>query len=118
MSVIAILRAVTQPMPPPTAIAPSISGKDATSCVISVVTTAISIPAIPKRLPRCDVDGEESPRNAKMKKTPEIKYASITQAGGAACSIRLALLFLVHGEHASGYRKAPKNIHAGHRNRN
>jgi hypothetical protein len=42
-------------------------------CVINVVTTAINIPAIPKRLPRCDVAGEESPRKARMKKMPEIK---------------------------------------------
>ena len=73
MSVMAILRAVTQPMPPPMAIAPNISGSDATSCVTKVVTTAINIPATPKRLPCCDVAGEDSPRNASMKNTPEIK---------------------------------------------
>ena len=73
ISVMAILRAVTQPMPPPIAMAPRISGSDATSCVTKVVTTAISMPAMPNRLPRCDVAGDDSPRRAKMKKTPEIK---------------------------------------------
>ena len=73
MSVMAILRAVTQPIPPPMAIAPRISGKDATLCVTKVVTTAINIPAMPKRLPCCDVAGDDSPRSANIKNTPEIR---------------------------------------------
>ena len=71
MSVIAILRAVIQPMPPPTAIAARISGSVAHSWVNIVVTTAISIPAMPNRLPRRDVAGDERPRKARMKNTPE-----------------------------------------------
>ena len=55
------------------AIAMTISMIEATSWVTKVVTTAISIPAIPKRLPRCDVAGDESPRRAKMKNTPDIR---------------------------------------------
>ena len=39
-------------------------------CVTSVVTTAISMPIMPKRLPRWLVEGEDSPRNARMKHTP------------------------------------------------
>ena len=117
ISVMAILRAVTQPMPPPIAMAPRISGSDATSCVTKVVTTAISMPAMPKRLPRCDVAGDDSPRNAKMKNTPEIKYASITHAGGAVCS-NLTLLFLIHSEHACSHSKAAENIYTRKRNCN
>jgi hypothetical protein len=39
-------------------------------CVTNVVTTAISIPVMPKRLPLRLVAGEESPRSARMNNTP------------------------------------------------
>ena len=39
-------------------------------CVTSVVTTAIVIPTMPKRLPVRLVAGLDRPRNARMKNTP------------------------------------------------
>ena len=50
-----------------------ISGSDAISCVTSVVTTAISMPTMPKRLPRRLVAGEDRPRKATIKHTPAIR---------------------------------------------
>ena len=38
--------------------------------VTSVVTTAIAMPTMPKRLPRWLVAGHDSPRSARMKQTP------------------------------------------------
>ena len=38
-----------------------------------VTTIAIVIPNIPSEFPCLDVSGEESPRNARIKRTPEIK---------------------------------------------
>ena len=40
------------------------------TCVTNVVTTAIAIPIMPKRLPRWLVVGLDSPRSARMKHTP------------------------------------------------
>ncbi len=42
-------------------------------CVTSVVTTAISIPIMPKRLPVRLVAGEDRPRSARMKNTPDTR---------------------------------------------
>ena len=39
----------------------------------NVTVMAIIIPRIPKKLPCLDVSGEDSPLNAKINKTPEIK---------------------------------------------
>ena len=38
-----------------------------------VTVTAISIPIIPKRFPCLEVSGDESPLNAKIKRTPDTK---------------------------------------------
>ena len=70
IAVMAMRRAITNPMPPPIPIAATISGRLAISCVTSVVTTAISMPAMPKRFPRWLVEGEDRPRSARMKHTP------------------------------------------------
>ena len=40
---------------------------------IAVVTTASSMPAIPKRFPRLELSGLESPRSARMKHAPEMR---------------------------------------------
>ena len=39
-----------------------------------VTTIAITIPRIPKRFPCLEVSGDDKPRKAKMKRTPDIKY--------------------------------------------
>ena len=41
--------------------------------IIAITVTAIIIPKMPKKFPCLDVSGEESPLNARMNKTPEIK---------------------------------------------
>ena len=52
------------------AMAIRISKMLAISCVTITVTTAISIPIIPLRLPARLVAGLDSPRSARMKNTP------------------------------------------------
>ncbi len=88
MSVILMRRAVTSPITAPRPIAAMIwsrmirssgvgcgrnppSGTGARSS--RVVPTAIAMPSMPIRLPPCEVDGEDSPRKAKMKHTPETR---------------------------------------------
>jgi len=87
MSVILMRRAVTMPMTAPMPMAAKISATLTKSGIMpllsplpvtviwvsSVVTTAIAIPAMPSRFPRCDVDGDDRPRSARMKHTPAIK---------------------------------------------
>jgi hypothetical protein len=41
--------------------------------MVRVVTTAIAMPIMPARLPRRLLSGLESPLNARMKQTPEIR---------------------------------------------
>ena len=43
------------------------------SASTSVVTIAIAIPVMPRRLPRREVSGDESPRRARMKSAPETR---------------------------------------------
>jgi hypothetical protein len=59
-----------KPINPPIAMATAISTILAMSCVTSVVATAISMPAMPKRLPVRLVEGDDRPRSARMKNTP------------------------------------------------
>ncbi len=88
IAVIAIRRAVVMPIRAPSPMAARISkaavqsiirswglpGGQASArrgtCVTSVVTTAIAMPIMPKRLPRWLVVGLDSPRSARMKHTP------------------------------------------------
>ena len=91
MAVIAMRRAVTRPIAAPTPIAARISTTVTQSmvrtaivgpvsgtrrcwttgtCVTSVVTTAIVMPMMPKRLPRWLDAGLDNPRSARMKHTP------------------------------------------------
>jgi hypothetical protein len=39
----------------------------------NVTVTAITIPIIPKKFPCLDVSGDESPLNANINRTPDIK---------------------------------------------
>src|SRR5690349_1092526 len=101
-------------MPPPITIAATISGKEAISCTTSVVTMAMVIPTMPVRLPRRLLSGLERPLSARMKQTPEIRYARSTQAGTTVMTsvcIRLALPLLVHREHALGDGEASEDVH-------
>ncbi len=73
IDVIGTLRAITAPMPPPIAM-PRITSSQAMApaggCAASVVTTAIAMPTMPNMLPCRLVTGEDSPRNARMNRTP------------------------------------------------
>ena len=73
MEVIGTRRAITAPVLPPIAIPTTTSAQapmSAGGCDASVVTMAIAIPIMPNRLPRRLVSGLDSPRSARMKRTP------------------------------------------------
>ena len=73
IEVIGTRRAMTAPMPPPMAMPPSTRTQATASaggCEPSVVSTAIAMPIMPKRLPRRLISGFDSPRSAWMKRTP------------------------------------------------
>ena len=70
IAVISIRRAITKPIDPPIAIAMRISQMLAISWVTRVVTTAIAMPIMPKRLPARLLSGLDKPRSARMKRTP------------------------------------------------
>ena len=73
IDVIGTRRAITAPAPPPIATATMTSAqapRPAGGCAASVVATAIAMPIMPNRLPRRAVSGFDSPRNARMKRTP------------------------------------------------
>ena len=73
IEVIGTRRAITAPMPPPIAM-PTITRPQekpsAGGCAASVVTTAIVMPMMPNQLPRRLDSGLDSPRSARMKRTP------------------------------------------------
>jgi hypothetical protein len=73
IAVIGTRRAVTAPMPPPIAMPRMTSAQAPTpagGCDASVVTIAITMPITPNRLPRRLDSGLDSPRKARMNKTP------------------------------------------------
>ena len=73
IDVIGTRRAITAPMPPPTAMPPTTSAQDTASaggCEASVVATAMAMPIMPNRLPRRLNSGFDSPRSARMNSTP------------------------------------------------
>ena len=76
IAVIEIRRAMTAPVPPPmptpSTIRPHVS-PSAMSASTRVVTIAIAMPVMPRRLPRREVSGDESPRSARMKSAPETR---------------------------------------------
>ncbi len=77
IEVMATLRAITAPAMPPTATPPAMRPRVMTSSlpspqrVASVTPTAMAMPIMPLRLPAWLVTGLESPRSARMKRTPE-----------------------------------------------
>ena len=76
MSVMRTERAFQAPMPAPApkpTITRSQAKRSAGGRYHSVVSTAIAIPAMPKRLPWRAVAGEDSPRSASMKRMPETR---------------------------------------------
>src|SRR5262249_8352464 len=114
-------RAITAPMPPPTArpaaIRPTVAPDTSCSCA-SVVAMAIVMPIMPNRVPRRELSGLERPRSAMMNSTPENRYSSATrfafmsQPPRSASALRL--LLLVHGQHALGDEEAAEDVHGGH----
>ena len=73
IAVIGTRRAITAPVPPPIARPRTTSAQapvPAGGWYASVVTMAIAMPTMPNRLPCRLVSGFDSPRNARMKRTP------------------------------------------------
>ncbi len=79
IEVMATRRAITAPTVPPTATPPTIrpsvrgSSRPWLNRVTSAVPTAMVMPIMPLRLPAWLVVGDDSPRSARMKRTPEIR---------------------------------------------
>ena len=76
MAVIGTRRATKAPMPPPIAMPTTTKSHPrgpAGGAMKSVVTTAIAMPIMPKRLPWREVVGCERPRRARMKSTPAMR---------------------------------------------
>ena len=70
-----ILNAINAPIDPPTNIKITKKTNPVEKFPMETIVTpiAIAIPIIPKRFPLRDVSGEESPLNARIKRTPDIK---------------------------------------------
>ena len=76
IAVIGILYAINAPIVPPIAknIRTYINPDVKFPTVRKVTVTAIIIPIIPNKFPCLEVSGDDNPLNAKINKTPEIKY--------------------------------------------
>src|SRR5258708_6077790 len=92
----------------------------------SVVAIAIAMPIMPKKLPRRDVAGLDSPRSDRMNSTPATRYntaARLAFISGPPLpssprgARRLLHFLLVHRQHALGDKEAAKNVHAGEHQR-
>jgi hypothetical protein len=72
IAVIGTRRAITAPMPPPMPMpsATRIQEVPAGGCEASVMPTAIAMPSMPNMLPWRLVAGLDSPRSARMNRTP------------------------------------------------
>src|SRR4051812_20014614 len=101
-------------MPPPMASARMISPMPPVAMPgrSKVATMAIAMPTMPKRLPRREVSGWESPRSARMKRTAATRYASVERV---AATDSTPLLGLEHRQHASGDDEAAEDVHRGER---
>src|SRR4029077_20061389 len=125
IEVIGTRRAITAPMLPPMAMPRMTSSQAKPSAggwLASVVTTAIPMPIMPKKLPWRDVAGLESPRNDRMNNTPATRYRIAARLAfisgphlpstrrGACHSLGF---LLVHRQHALGNEEAAEDIHAG-----
>src|SRR4029077_12902119 len=123
--VIGTRRAMTAPMLPPMAMPRMTNSQAAPSAggwMASVVTTAIAMPIMPKKLPWRDVAGLDSPRSDRMNNTPATRYRIAARLAfisgphlpstrrGACHSLGL---LLVHRQHALGDEEAAEDIHAG-----
>src|SRR6202022_2337897 len=124
IEVIGTRRAITAPALPPIP-SPTITStqakKLAGGCSASVVTIAIAMPAMPKKLPCRDEAGLDSPRSDRMNSTPATRYRTAARLAfisgpplsssprGARRSFRL---LLVHRQHALGDKEAAEDIHA------
>src|ERR1700730_13305134 len=125
IDVIGTRRAMTAPMLPPMAMPrmtrsqakPSAGGWPA-----SVVTIAIPMPIMPKKLPWRDEAGLDSPRSERRNSIPATRYRTADRLAfisgphfpssprGARRSL---YLLLVHRQHALGDKEAAEDIHAG-----
>src|SRR5512142_2643043 len=97
-------------MPPPSTMpattrihAPAPAG----GCAESVVPMAMIMPAMPNMLPRRLDSGLDSPRSARMKRTPATRYSSAERLAVMALA---SFLLLVHGEHALGDQEAAEDV--------
>ena len=68
----------------------------------NVTEIAKVIPKIPKRFPRLDVSGDDNPRRANIKSTPEIKYNDAAKFN-VIISLYFFFLFFVHLQHSLCY---------------
>src|ERR1700712_3600581 len=112
IEVIGTRRAITAPIEPPIATPTTTRTQPSASaggCAASVVTTAIPMPIMPKKLPWRDEAGLDSPRSDRMNRTPATRYSSAARL--AFIGLPLLLFLLVHREHALGYQKAAENIY-------
>src|SRR5258708_30229668 len=113
------------PRLPPMAM-PRMTNSQATPSVggwlASVVAMAIAMPVMPRKLPRREVAGLESPRSDRMNSTPATRYrtaARLAFISGPPLSsspprARRSLgLLLVHRQHALGDKETAEDIHAG-----
>src|ERR1700730_13239772 len=125
IDVIGTRRAMTAPMLPPMAMPSTTTSQARPSAggwLASVVTIAIAMPIMPKKLPWRDVAGLDSPRSDRMKSTPATRYRTAARLAfierpllslsprGARRSLHF---FLVHPEHALGDKEAAEDIHTG-----
>src|ERR1700735_1479030 len=125
IEVIGTRRAITAPMPPPSAMPSTTSPQaaaDAGGWAATVVSTAIAMPIMPKKLPCRDVAGLDSPRSARMNSTPATRYKTaerlaLISGPPFACSARVDCrsfrFLLVHRKHALGDQEAAEDVHAG-----
>src|ERR1700742_3572959 len=101
IEVIGTRRAITAPMLPPIAM-PRITSTQAVpsagGCDASVVTTAIAMPIMPKKLPWRDEAGLDSPRSDRMNNTPATRYRTADR------------LALISGPHCLRHHE----VHAAH----
>lgn len=76
----------------------------------NVTIIAKTIPKTPKKFPRLDVSGDDNPRRANIKNTPEIKYKDAAKFC-VIVLIFLFFLFFVHPQHSLCYQKTAKYIY-------
>src|SRR5258708_3668782 len=93
IDVIGTRRAITAPMLPPMAM-PRITSSQpmpsAGGCAASVVTTAIPMPIMPKKLPCRDEAGLDSPRSDRMNRTPATRYSTAARLAFMTRALRHA----------------------------